>query len=283
VTRIIAVALQKGGVGKTTTAQHLAHALAMRGHKVLLVDLDAQASTTQRYDASAIKGTMADVLGVDGPPTKTLREIVIPTYQENLYLAPASEELARSDVRLGADQGGAFVLDVMFREQKLPFDYLILDTAPGRSNLLTAALVAADEIIVPVQLSPMGFEGFAAIDETIMDARRLQSIRGQVRLRYRAIVPTFYSRGEIVSDGFLEALKESEHPDYEGQPLPLAPMPIPETTAFERASAPIVFETERGPVQRARTIFEMPSDGPDSPTERGKEAYMKLAEFVDAV
>jgi cellulose biosynthesis protein BcsQ len=146
-----------------------------------------------------------------------------------------------------------------------------------------AALVSADEIIVPVQLSPMGFEGFAAIDDTIMEARRLQSIRGDVRLRYRAIVPTFYSRGEIVSDGFLEALRESDHPDYEGQPLPLAPLPIPETTAFERASAPLMFDTEEGTVQRARTIFEMPSEGPDSPTGRGQEAYLKLAEFVDAV
>jgi chromosome partitioning protein len=283
VTRIIAIALQKGGVGKTTTAQHLAHALAMRGHRVLLVDLDAQASTTQRYNPDDVKGTMANVLGMDGPPTETLRQIVIPTYQENLYLAPASEDLAKSDVRLGSDQGGAFVLDVMFREQKLPFGYVILDTAPGRSNLLMAALVAADEVIVPVQLSPMGFEGFAAIDETIMAARRLQDIRGNVRLRYRAIVPTFYSPGQIVSDGFLEALKESDHPDYEGQPLPLAPLPVPETTAFERASAPLIFETENGPVQRARTIFEMPSEGPDSPTGRGQEAYMKLAEFVDAV
>lgn len=281
VTKIIAVALQKGGVGKTTTSQHLAHALAMRGRQVLLMDLDAQASTSKRYDVNKLRGTMADVLGVEGPPTKTLREVVVPTYQQGLFLAPSSPELAQTDARLATNPKAPFVLDVLLRDERLPFDYIILDTAPGRSHLLIAALVAADEVIIPVQLSAMGFEGYEEIDKTIEQARELQGLRGDVRLRYRAVVPTFYSRGEIVSDSYLSALTESEHPDYYGQPLPLAPIPVPETTAFERASTPIAFETDDGTIYRARTIFEMPLDGTDSPTARGQEAYYKLAEVVD--
>lgn len=280
-TRIIAVALQKGGVGKTTTAQHLGHALAMRGRRVLLVDLDRQASLTKRYDQAPIHGTMADVLGVEGPATKNLKEIVVPTYQENLWLAPGSGALAKSDARMGAERGAEFKLDVLLRGEPLPFDYVIIDTAPGISLLLLAALVAADEIIVPVQLSPMGFEGFADIDETIAEARQLQQLRGEVRLRYRAVVPTFYSRGQIVSDAFLDTLRELEHPDYAGHPLPLAPLPVPETTVFEQVTAPDVFDTPDGAVERSMTIFEVAAEGTDSPAARGQEAYYKLAEYVD--
>jgi chromosome partitioning protein len=280
VTKIIAVALQKGGVGKTTTAQHLSHALVMLGRKVLLVDLDPQGSATARYDRSSLRGTMADVLGAEGPPTKSLREIVVPTYQPNLFLAPADVRLSASDDRLTRDLEGPYALNDILRGERLPFDYAVLDTAPGKSTLLIAALVAADEIIVPVQLSPMGFEGYQGIDKTIMQARRLQARTGDVRLRLRAVVPTFYTKGEIASDSFLAALQESEHPDYEGQPLPLAD-PIVETTVFELASSPVQFETPQGPVQRSQTVFEWPRGGDDTPTARAQDAFYALAEMVD--
>lgn len=276
-TRIIAVALQKGGVGKTTTAQHLAHALAMRGKDVLLVDLDSQASTTRRYDQTTMKGTLSDVFGAAGPPTKILREIIVPTQQEHLFLVPASEELALTDDRLSLEGGAEFKLDVLFREETLPFDYIILDTAPGKSKLQMAALVASDEIVIPVQLSPMGFEGFKDIDASIAKAREFQSLRGEVRLRYRAVVPTFYAQGQIVSDQFLDALRNAEHPDYAGRAIPLSPLPVPETTAFEQASAPLPF----GSIVRAQTIFDLPTGGEDSPTWRGQQAYYQLAEYVD--
>jgi chromosome partitioning protein len=280
-TRIIVVALQKGGVGKTTTTQHLAHALAEKGRRVLMIDLDKQASLTRRYDVSSGKGTMADVLGMEGPPTLGLKDIVVATYQDNLYLAPGSTDLKLSDDRLAGAKGGEFKVDVLLRDQKLPFDFIIIDTPPGKAALLDAALVAADEIVIPVQLSPMGFEGFEDIDETVVEARELQSLRGDIRLFYRAVVPTFYSKGEIISDEYLAQLNRLEHPDYKGQPLPLAPLPVPETTMFERASVPMLVETDKGAIEHARTIFELPSEGPNSPVERGKQAYRQLAEFVD--
>ncbi len=278
-TRIIAIALQKGGVGKTTTSQHLAHALALMGRKVLLVDLDSQASTTNRYDQEFIRGTLSQVLGGRGDPTKKLKDIVSPTYVENLFLVAANEELATTDNRMRLEPNPDFRLDILFRQQSLPFDYVIFDTAPGKSQLQKAALVAADEIVVPVQLSPMGFEGFKAIDATIAEARESQRIQGQVRLRYRAVLPTFYSALENISQAFYSILQEAEHPDYAGEPLPLAPMPVPETTAFEQVSASVLFDDG---IRRARSIFELASGGDNTPIERGQMAYMKLAEYVDS-
>jgi len=279
-TKVIGVALEKGGVGKTTTAQHLGHALAIKGREVLLVDLDQQASLTSRYDIGELESTMADVLGVERSPSKELRDVVVRTYQPRLYLAPADGRLALTNERLATADDGAFVLKVILKDSPLPFDYVILDLPPGASKIMTAALVAADEVIVPVQLTPMGFEGFAAIDESIENARRLQNISGGVRLRYRAIVPTFHAENEVASRAFMASLESSEHPDYAGQPLPLS-APVPNTTAFVRASARYKVEMEDGVQRRARTIFEMPVHQPGDPTERGQAAYMQLAEMVD--
>ena len=241
-----------------------------------MIDLDGQASVTRRYPEQGFAGFVSDVLGDDERPTKTLREIVVPTYQDRLYLAPADWRLTHSNDRLSQSAEGAFVLDVMLRDEPLPFDYVVMDTAPGKSALLVGALVAADEVVIPVQLSAMGFEGFVDIDRSINEARKLQKLRGEVRLEYRAVVPTFWSRGEMVSDGYLDQLRAFEHPDYPGEPLPLADA-IVETTAFEQASVPVPIGDER----RARTIFEMPAQGDDSPTARGQRAYNGLAEMVD--
>lgn len=277
--KTISIALQKGGVGKTTTVQHLAHALAMSGRKVLMVDADPQGSLSQRYDLANIQLTLANALGVEGPPTATLQEVTVATYQDNLWLVPAAidpedRRLALSNRRLANEDRGKFAIDLLLRREPLPYDYILIDTPPGESEVLIAALVASDQVLLPVQLSPMGMEGFVGIDAAIVRARELQELRGEIRLQLLAVLPTFYSRGEVTSDGFLDALQSAEHPDYEDMPLPLAPMPIVETTAFERASTRLL------DLNRARTIFEMPVDSPDSPTARGQQAYQQLAEYV---
>lgn len=281
-TKIIAIALQKGGVGKTTTAYHLAVGLAMRDRKVLAIDLDPQGSLGGLFNTAAAHYTIADVLGVgtpDDPPQATLRQAVIETHLENLWLAPgglgsADTRLKRTDSRLSAMMKGVYLLDMALHSDPLPFDYVVIDTPPGKSALLMAALVAADEVIVPVQLSPMGFQGFGGIDDTIQEARDLQEVRGEIRLRYRAVVPTFYSQGEVVSDGFLQALRNAEHPDYEDAPLPLT-LPVTQTTQFEKASA----AREVGGVRRALSIWEMPAD---NVVMRGRAAYEDLVEKVVA-
>ena len=270
-TRIIAVALQKGGVGKTTTAQHLAHILAMRGRKVLLMDLDPQGSLTSRYHHNWTN-TLADV--VDGDEQLGLMDVIVPTHEENLWLAPGGAGLKDADTYLDREKTGSYFFDRMLNDAEVPFDYVVMDTPPGKSALLIAALVAADEIIVPVQLSPMGFEGFSAIDETIAQARDLQSLRGEVRLSYRAVVPTFYTSGQIVSDEFLKELEKSDHPDYTETQLPVS-TPIVFTTRFEQASA----RRQVGEHYRALAIWEVSKE---EIVERAARAYADLALSVDS-
>lgn len=278
--KITVVALRKGGVGKTTTAQHLGYALTELGQRVLLADLDPQASLTSLFGGPGESGTMADLIDTDGrPQPDKLREIITRTYQTNLHLAPADDRLASADTRVSRNVQGPFAIDDIFRGQRLPYDHIVIDTAPGRSALLTAALVAADSIVIPVQLSPMGFHGFGAIDEMVEEARTLQRRTSEgMRLRLEAVVPTFHSPGEIMSDVFMGELDVMEHPDYEATALPLSE-PIPETTSFEKASTPMQHEDGF----HARTIFEMPPGGEGSPTDRGQQAYYRLASIVAGV
>jgi chromosome partitioning protein len=269
---VIAVALQKGGVGKTTTTQHLSHALAAKGRQVLMLDLDPQGSLTQRYTV-ANGYTLADAFGEGERPAMALRDVVTTTHIGSLYLAPGGSPLTKSNRHLDREGAGLFFVDQLLNDEPLPFDYVVIDTPPGTSALLVAALVASDEVVIPVQLSPMGFEGFKAIDETIQYARTLQEIRGEVRLVYRAVVPTFYASGQTVSDSFLDVLRASQHPDYNELPLPVSE-PVVQTTRFEQASAPRMMGDHR----RALDIWEMPTD---DVVRRAGDAYLQLAEFVD--
>ena len=223
---------------------------------------------------------MADVLGVGGEDEQLqpLQKAIVETHVSGLYLASCNARLGRSDTWLTQKQGGALQIDRLLNDQPLPFDYVVLDTPPGKSTLLVAALTAADDLVVPVQLSPMGYEGLSGIDETVTEARDLQDARRNLRLVYRYVVPTFYQRGQQVSDVFLEELHALEHPDYADQPLPLS-VPVPETTHFEKASAARSVPSNGGAVRRALTIWEMPQE---DIVVRAGNAYLDLANRIDA-
>ena len=282
-TRIVAVALQKGGVGKTTTAQHLGHGLAVMGFRVLMVDLDPQGSLSRRYDQTGIKYTMADVLGVGGEGEELLpiEDAVIPTHVGNLSLAPSNKRLSRSDVWMGQKHGEVHRVDRVLNDQRLPYDYIVLDTPPGGSALLLAALAAADDLVVPVKLAPMGFEGFEDIDERIVEARDLQDVRGNVRLAFRCVVPTFYQRGTQVSDIFLDNLRGRNHPDYAGESLPVS-LPVPQTVHFEKCTVPRPVQSNGGKVVRSLAIWESSVATTEDIIQRATDAYMDVASTVAA-
>ena len=165
---IIAVANQKGGVGKTTTAINLGADLASRGVACLLVDLDPQANATAGLGLTAEGPTVYNVV-IDETP---LLDVVLPTVQEGLDLAPSGPDLAGAEVEL---------VPAMAREQRLrralepvlgPYEAVIVDCPPSLGLLTLNALNAADEVLVPVQCEYLALEGLGQLTGTLEAVRR---------------------------------------------------------------------------------------------------------------
>lgn len=181
---IIAIANQKGGVAKTTTAVNLACALALIGKKrVLLIDLDAQgnATTSLGLDKNELDYTVADVLLDDVPLVKT---IVASQY---LDVVGANRDLAGIDVSLADVANAPLLLKNALKNAKLDYDYVIMDCAPSLSMLTVNALVATDGVIIPMQCEYFALEGIADLIDTIEKLTQINPklhIRGVVRTMY---------------------------------------------------------------------------------------------------
>jgi chromosome partitioning protein len=168
--KVVAIANQKGGVGKTTTAVNLSAALAMRGQRTLLIDLDPQANASSGLglDPQEDCSLYGPLLG-----QSKLEDKIQETRLENLSVVPAEMdlagveiELARMDNHLSRLQG---VLDQVKRKDR--FDFCLLDTPPSLGVLMTSALAAADEILIPLQCEWFGLEGLAKIVHVIEQIR----------------------------------------------------------------------------------------------------------------
>jgi len=169
--RCIAIANQKGGVGKTTTAINLGAALADLGQRVLIIDLDPQgnASTGLGIDADQRVYTTYDLL-IEG---MGLQEIVVPTGVDNLWIAPATTDLSSADVELVSNENRVFLLkDALAPEFLREFDIVLMDCPPSLNLLTVNAMAAADAVLVPLQTEFFALEGLSQLMMTIREVRQ---------------------------------------------------------------------------------------------------------------
>jgi chromosome partitioning protein len=163
--RIIAVANQKGGVGKTTTNINLSACLAEAGRHVLMVDIDPQGNTTSGIgmEKSKIKKTIYDVLVNDVP----IREAVYPTKVPGLDLIPSNIDLVGAEIELVSAVGREQILKHALRPFAPGYDFIFIDCPPSLGLLTLNALTAADKLLVPIQCEFYALEGLSQLINTV--------------------------------------------------------------------------------------------------------------------
>ncbi len=163
--KTIAIANQKGGVGKTTTSVNLSACLAELGKRVLLIDLDPQGNSTSGlgFDKASLKASTYDVL----INRANLLEASLPTSIPCLYLLPANIELAGAEVELVSMMAREHVLKRSLEGSKEEFDYIFIDCPPSLGLLTLNALSAADTLLVPIQCEYYALEGLSQLMNTV--------------------------------------------------------------------------------------------------------------------
>jgi chromosome partitioning protein len=205
VATVIAIANQKGGVGKTTTAINLAGALAEQGQRVLAVDMDPQANLTVGLgiNLGQVDRSIAHVLGED---QVTLQSIIVPSPTERIDVAPSTLELASTEVELFSAIGREYTLREALANGTVGdgYDWILIDCPPTLGLLTINSLVAADGVIIPVQTQYYALKGLTALVKVI------NTIRTKLNrdLRVLGLLPTFYDGRTILAREMLDELRE---------------------------------------------------------------------------
>ena len=198
---VIAVANQKGGSAKTTTAVHLAATLGERGVPVLLVDLDPQASASRWLGAPGEGQVLLDLLTGDG--AQSLAAAAGPSTAAGVDLVPASPVLVHAERDLVSQPGGVLALARLLDELPERWRYVVLDCPPHLGQLTASALLAASVLLVPVEASPMAMAGLARLLETTRGAAR-----NNPRLCHSAILCCRIDYRNRISRAVVETLRE---------------------------------------------------------------------------
>lgn len=165
--RVIAIANQKGGVGKTTTSINLSACLAEKGKKVLLIDMDSQGNTTSGFgfEKNELDKTVYEVLREE----VSIEEAIIPVEEcfENLFLIPANRNLAGAEIELVTRENMQYILKKQLEPIKDNYDFIIIDCPPALGMLTVNAMTASDSVLVPIQCEFYALDGLSQLIYTI--------------------------------------------------------------------------------------------------------------------
>jgi chromosome partitioning protein len=247
--RVLAVANQKGGVGKTTTALNLAAELVNRGRAVVLVDIDPQHSLTTSLGVDAADNSLAEVLGDHRAGIKKVQDVICKIRENGgrLWLVPSDINLEMSSLGMINRLGREYLLKQVLSVLKA--EYLIIDCPPSLGLLTINALVAADQVLVPVQAEYLGLRGLALFWQTM---RALEPLNPGLRML--GVLPTMI-RPTKHHEQILAALGQIQAHVFESIPLSIraseahaagqAVSVLDEDNAVARAYVALAREVER--------------------------------------